>query len=409
MNRWLAMWLTALALVVVVLADVLLRPPTAGERAHLALILLAPIVAAAVLVPVLSRWVSRRTSVAGAALFVGLCSLGLGAVTTSAASNAMFLKGHDYRLFLVVLLLSCGIALVVGAQLTRPLASDIRRLGEVASRVAGGDLTALTGIDRRDEVGKTAVAVDTMVTALAEAAHERSRHATARQQLFSSLGHDLRTPLAAMRAAVESLQDGVAPDPRRYLAILAGQVDSIEAMLDQLIEYARIESGHTGASRETVSLSELADEAIEAMTPVAHRFGVHLALAAEQPGFVTANNVELSRVLRNLIENAVRHSPTGGTIRLTVTEGNAVELRVQDEGMGFPDEFRQRAFQPFTRADVSRNGRTGHAGLGLAITHGIVAAHGGRSWIGDGPGGDVHLSLPNCPLSPVIHPTKELS
>ena len=431
MNKRLVVSLGALAALAIVLADVLLRPPTGGERIHLTLILLLPVVATAVTVPLLRRWVSRRASVAGTALFVGLCSLGLGAVTTSAASNAMFLSGHDYRLFLVVLMLSCGIALVVGAQLTRPLATDIRRLGEVAGRVAEGDLQARTGIDRRDEVGKTATAVDVMVDSLAAAADERDRNSAARQQLFTSLGHDLRTPLAAMRAAVESLQDGIAPDPDRYLTILGNQVNSIEVMLDQLFAYARIESGHQGASRETVSLAELAHEAVEALTPLAHRFDVRLSLSADQPGFINASSVEMSRVLRNLIENAIRHSPENGSVCVKVTESepglvrssfgepdlggpdlggpdlggpdlgrpDLVKLSVRDQGSGFPTEFRAQAFEPFTRADTARNARTGHAGLGLAITRGIVTAHDGQIWLGDGPGGDVRMTLPKSVTS----------
>ena len=213
-------WLTGIFVAALVLAEILLQPPNGDERLHLMAILGAPALATAVLVPLLGKWVSARSSVAGTALFVGLCSLTLGAVTTSAASNAMFLSSHDYRLFLVVLVLSSGIALAVGSHLTRPLATDIARVGEVAERVAAGDLTTRTGVTRRDEVGRTARAVDSMVVALDDAATERTRAASARQLLFTSIGHDLRTPLAAMRAAVESLQDGVAPDPDRYYGII---------------------------------------------------------------------------------------------------------------------------------------------------------------------------------------------
>ena len=108
MNRPLILWLGALVLGAALLAEVLLAPTTADDRWHLLLILAAPAIVTAALVPLLRRWVSSRASVAGAALVVGLCSLALGAITTSAASNAMFLSSHDYRLFLVVLVLSCG-------------------------------------------------------------------------------------------------------------------------------------------------------------------------------------------------------------------------------------------------------------------------------------------------------------
>lgn len=174
MNWRLVLWLAALVAGAAVLAELLLSPATTDDRWHLLAILAAPAMVTAALVPLLRRWVSSRASVAGAALVVGLCSLALGAVTTSAASNAMFLSSHDYRLFLVVLVLSCGIALVVGSQLTRPLARDIARLGDVAEQVAAGDLSARTGIQRKDEVGRTAAAVDHMVHSLQAAADERN-------------------------------------------------------------------------------------------------------------------------------------------------------------------------------------------------------------------------------------------
>jgi two-component system sensor histidine kinase BaeS len=402
MSWRLVLWLSVLVAGAAVLAEVLLAPTTADDRWHLLAILAAPAVVTAALVPMLRRWVSSRASVAGAALVVGLCSLALGAVTTSAASNAMFLSSHDYRLFLVVLVLSCGIALVVGSQLTRPLARDIARLGDVAEQVAAGDFTARTGVKRNDEVGRTAAAVDGMVHSLQAAADERERLAAARQMLFTSIGHDLRTPLAAMRAAVESLQDGVAPDPQRYLGVVGNELDNVEALLDQLVEFARIESGHGTHATETVSVAEVAHEAIEALTPVADRLGVRLSLQAAGPVYITANQLDVSRALRNLVENAIRHSPVDGTVTVTLTDhgnghGNSnrgATVQVADQGDGFPVDFRDHAFDPFTRADPARATRTGHAGLGLAITRALVQQHGGRAWLGEGPGGDVRLWFP---------------
>lgn len=387
-------WLGGIFVAAAVFAEILLQPPNGHERLHLIAILGAPALATAVLVPLLGRWVSARSSVASTALLVGLCSLALGAVTTSAASNAMFVSSHDYRLFLVVLVLSSGIALAVGSHLARPLATDIARLGEVAERVAAGDFTTRTGVTRRDEVGRTAQAVDSMVGALNEAATERQRVAGARQLLFTSIGHDLRTPLAAMRAAVESLQDGLAPDPHRYYEIIGGQLDNVEGMLDQLVEYARIESGHSNRERTTVSIAELAHEAVEALSPVAHRLDVDVQLESDGPAVVVASTTDMSRVLRNLLENAIRHSPTGKAVNVAVRTGPEIEVAVHDQGPGFSDDFRAHAFEPFTRADPARNTRTGHSGLGLAIARALVEAHGGRIWLATGAGGDVRFSIP---------------
>ena len=395
-NVRIAGWLLALVISVLGLAQLLLRP-TQEDQFQLAVVFGTPVAIAIVLTPLFRQWVTTRASVAGAALFVAFSSLGLGAITTSAASNAMFLSSHDFRLFIVVLFLSCGISMVVGAQLSRPLARDIAQLGEVAQRVTEGDLSVRTVINRRDEVGRAAVAMDMLIQSLADAQVQRERDAAARENLFRSIGHDLRTPLAAMRAAVESLQDGIAPDPPRYFNILGAQVDGMEALLDQLVEFAKIEAGHRRADRMRVSLAELADEAADALTPLADRLGSTIGVHATSSADVLGSSVELARVIRNLLENALRHSPSGGSVHLRVhegTPGDGVSLAVTDEGDGFAADFREHAFEPFTRADPARNNRTGHSGLGLAIARGLVDSHGGRIWLGDGPGGDVRVWLP---------------
>jgi two-component system, OmpR family, sensor histidine kinase BaeS len=199
-------WLCALVLGVLGLAQLLLRPAQ-EDQFQLFVVFSTPIALAVVLAPLFRRWATRRTSVTGAALFVAFASLGLGAITTSAASNAMFLSSHDFRLFIVVLFLSSGISMFVGAQLSRPLARDIAALGETAQRVSDGDLTVRTGVARRDEVGRAAAALDMMIESLINSREQAERDAAARLNLFRSIGHDLRTPMAAMRAAVESLHD----------------------------------------------------------------------------------------------------------------------------------------------------------------------------------------------------------
>ena len=390
-------WLLALVVTVLGIAQLLLRPDR-DDLFQLSVVFATPVAIAVVLTPLFRRWATTRGSVASAALVVALSSLALGAVTTSAASNAMFLSSHDFRLFIVVLFLSCGISMIVGAQLSRPLARDIAQLGEVAERVTAGDLSVRTAITRRDEVGRAAAAMDMMIQSLADAHQQRERDTDARQNLFRSIGHDLRTPLSAMRAAVESLQDGMAPDPQRYYGILGAQVDGMEALLDQLVEFAKIESGHLQSDHVRVSLAELADEAADALTPLADRLGCVIEVHASSAAAVLGSSVELSRVIRNLLENAVRHSPPEGTVHVRVDEGDdraGISLTVTDEGDGFATDFREHAFEPFTRADPARNNRTGHSGLGLAIARGLVDSHGGKIWLGDGPGGDVRVWLPS--------------
>jgi two-component system sensor histidine kinase BaeS len=298
------------------------------------------------------------------------------------------------------------LALLVGVQLTGPIARDVARLGQVAEAVAAGDLTVHTEIDRLDEVGRTAAALDSMVASLRDAAEQRARLAGARQMLLTSVGHDLRTPLAAMRAAVEILQDGVTSDPERYLGVIGSELHNVEALLEQFSAFARIESGAAPGPLEPVAVAEVAHEAVEALGPLAERRNVRLLLNADGPGMVRATLLDVSRCLRNLLENGISYSPEGGEVHVDVTraaspDGRAgVEVRVSDQGPGFPAEFRDRAFEPFTRADPARTtraGQAGHAGLGLAITKALVLQHGGHVWLGAGPGGDVRLWLPAVP------------
>jgi two-component system sensor histidine kinase BaeS len=387
MTRRLVGGLVVLVGVALALGEVLLHP-TGTQRWELAAIVVSPAIVAAICAPLVGRWVAGRRTVAAVALTVGVSALTLGTVTAFVAANAMFLEGRDLRLYLILLVLSSGIALLVGSFLTGPLTRDLVTLGDVATRVAGGDLSVRSGIERTDEVGTTALAVDSMVAALAEAAEERRRLDDARRTLFSSIGHDLRTPLSALRAAVESLQDGIATDPGRTLAAMHAQVHAMDSMLDQLVEFTRLEAGHVTSVTEPISLAELVDDAAESLSPVRERRAIHLDTRYDGPATIDGSPLELSRLVRNLLDNAIRHSPDRGTVRVEIrTETESVELTVADDGPGFPQEFRDVAFEPFRRADPSRTARTGTAGLGLAICRAIADAHRGSIHLDDPPSG----------------------
>jgi signal transduction histidine kinase len=237
------------------------------------------------------------------------------------------------------------------------------------------------------------------VARLARLEHERAGVEAERRAMLSSLSHDLRTPLAAMRAAVEALADGVAPDPDRYLAAIQRDLSLLDGLIDDLFLLARIEAGPRPAAEVTFDLAEVADESIEALAPIAHERGVHLAAAIEGPARVRGSAAELGRVVRNLLDNAIRHAPADSTVTVEVGHGPGVTVRVRDEGDGFPRDFAGRAFEPFSRADDARTRTTGGAGLGLAIARGLVEAHGGRISIEPGTGGSVVFTLPAPPAT----------
>lgn len=321
-------------------------------------------------------------------LGANLAVLGVAIMMIAIAAQTMMIDSHDRRLVMWALIPAVMGAAIVAMLLARPVARDAKRICSAAMRVADGDLSARTGVQRNDELGEAAEMFDVMVTRLDTVEKERSL-------MLSSISHDLRTPLAALRAAVEAIRDGVAPDPDLYLAGMERQVRALSSLVDDLQLHTKIISGTMELNRSKIDLTELADEAMETVRPLAELRRVKLLLEAGDRVIIDADGSQLARVVRNLLDNAIRHAPDDSVVLVQVhSKGGTASLRVVDEGAGFPAEFRDRAFEPFTRADEARDIRTGTAGLGLSIAKGIVTAHQGTVGLGDGPGGIVHISLP---------------
>jgi signal transduction histidine kinase len=220
----------------------------------------------------------------------------------------------------------------------------------------------------------------------------------ARRTFLAAIGHDLRTPLTSLRTGLEALEDGLVSDVQPYLAAMRSDVTLMGQLVEDLFLLARIESRGITLDLQRVDLAEIADEAIEAMSAVAEQRGVALAVEADGPAFVTGAASELSRVLRNLLSNAIRHAPAASTVTVHVEPGErGVRLAVTDEGPGFSEDFRERAFESFTRSDEARSRDAGGAGLGLAIARGLVDLHHGTIRALAGPGGKVEVNLPTSP------------
>lgn len=317
-----------------------------------------------------------------------LAVLGVAFLMIAIAAQSMFINDHDLRLLMWALVPAVLGAAIVAVLMARPVARDASRICDAAMRVADGDLSARTGVHRRDELGEAAAMFDVMVERLDAVERERSF-------MLSSISHDLRTPLTALRASVEAIRDGVAADPDQYLSGMERQVRALSALVDDLQLHSRLVSGTVELRRTRIDLTELADEAMETVRPIAEAHRIALRLDASQRVLVEADGAQLARVIRNLLENAIRHAPDESVVvvEIGLDAGRAI-LRVVDQGDGFPAEFRERAFEPFTRADPARDTRTGTAGLGLSIARGIVVAHGGAIGVGDGPGGTVEVLLP---------------
>jgi len=317
-----------------------------------------------------------------------LAVLGVAVIMIAIAAQSMFINEHDQRLLMWVLVPAVLGAALVAMLMARPVARDASKICEAAMRVADGDLSARTGVVRSDELGEAAAMFDLMVDRLDSIERERA-------VMLSSISHDLRTPLAALRASVEAIRDGVAPDPDAYLSGMERQIKALASLVDDLQLHSRIVSGTFAMTRARLDLTELADEAMETLRPLAETRRVALLLEADRRVSIEADGSQLARVIRNLLENAIRHAPEGSVVLVQIAStAQSATLRVVDQGEGFPADFRDRAFEPFTRADPARDLGTGTAGLGLSIARGIVTAHGGTIGLADGPGGVVEIALP---------------
>jgi signal transduction histidine kinase len=320
-----------------------------------------------------------RAQLVGLALLA--VSLPLGAVLLS--GWVMFHMGDDVKI-LAVSAASAATAAVAGLLLAHSIARSVERVRTASRSLARGDLTA-----RAPESGPAEVA--DLAASFNEMAEDIGRLFDARRELVAWASHDLRTPLANMQAMLEALEDGLA-EPSAYLPALREQVAVLSVLVDDLFELARIDSGQLTLELRATPLAEVVRSCLRGVEAEArHR---HIALAADVDGTPTALVApdKVERVLFNLITNALRHTPSDGSVAVLVrTQGPEVRVSVEDTGEGLEPEAQQRMFERFWRSDRARSTRG--AGLGLAIARGLVEAHGGRIWAENRPGGGARVSF----------------
>jgi signal transduction histidine kinase len=309
----------------------------------------------------------------------------------------MFVSGHDA--FFAVLAAAYAAALTGWAVhlLARRALDDVDAVRATLAQVGEGRRDVRTGVRGRDEVARLAADVDAMVVRLD--GEER-----ARRDLIAAVSHDLRTPITALRLLADAIDDGIVDSEtrREYAARIGTHVRALGGLIDDLFELTRLESGDLAWTTERVRLDQLLEEAVEAMRPAADAGAVTVTTELEPAlAAARANPERLQRVLFNLIQNAIRHTPPDGSVTVRALRiGDAVEIEVADTGTGIADEHRARVFEPFYRTDDARS--DAGAGLGLAVSRAIVEAHGGSIWLEDAPVGTrVRFRLPTAGGTPV--------
>jgi signal transduction histidine kinase len=281
--------------------------------------------------------------------------------------------GDFWWQFLAAGVLASAVSLILARWLARGMTQPLRDMAAAAKRMETGDYSQRVETRNRDEVGRLAVAFNRMSAELEQV--EQSR-----RDLVANVSHELKTPIAAIRAHLENLLDGVErPDPQT-LEVMLTQSERLGRLVEQLLDLSRLESGEVPLHREDVQLAPLVSQVVSEIE--VSSTGREVRLARELPEdlpMVDADRERVHQVLFNLVDNAVRFSPEGGEVTIAAHRHNGtIEVSVADTGLGISSEHLPRLFERFYRVDTARAREDGGTGIGLAIARSVVEAHGGH-------------------------------
>ncbi|WP_405989929.1 sensor histidine kinase [Streptomyces sp. NBC_00986] len=343
--------------------------------------------AAAGVLGVGALWLLRRRSLTTSVAVVAAVAVTAMLAGTLAVAQAMFLSSHDLTVVTTVVAMAAVVSLATALLLGRWVVARSRELA-LAARDFGddGDFFA----PDRPTTAELADLSRELAATSAKLAESRNRERaleSSRRELVAWISHDLRTPLAGLRAMSEALEDGVAADPARYLRQIRTEVERLNGMVGDLFELSRIHAGTLTLSPSRMSLYDLIGDALAGADPLAREHGVRLVGDWIEPVPVEVDGKEMSRVLGNLLVNAIRRTPADGTVAVAAERSaEGVVLSVTDGCGGIPEEDLPRVFDTGWRGTHARTPPAG-AGLGLAIVRGIVEAHQGRAAVRNVSGG----------------------
>jgi signal transduction histidine kinase len=322
---------------------------------------------------------SVRARLAGLALLA--VAIPLAAVLLSGI--AMFHMGADV-VILAVASASSTVAIAAALLVGRSITAPIDRLRDATAALERGELSARAPAQGPTEVAELGAAFNGMAARLEELFD-------ARRELVAWSSHDLRTPLAAIQAMLEAVEDGIAT-PEQYAQALAEQVRTLGALVDDLFELTRIDAGVLTLELEEASLARLVHSCLRGLEAEARQRNVRLETRLHGAAAVRCAPEKVERVLLNLLTNALRHTPSDGSVAVVVQPAaDVVRVSVEDSGEGIAPDALRRVFDRFWRADPARS--PGGSGLGLAIARGLVEAQGGRIWAENCAGGGARVSF----------------
>lgn len=350
----------------------------------------------------------RRASVLAQICLVVVATVAVLVAGMVSAFNAMFISARDLEVMWYILAVASAVAVALSLMLGAGVSKNAAQLVDAAKRIGRGET-----LERHNEGPKPAPSMTSELAALAQEleasswnlARSREREAaieTARRELVSWISHDLRTPLASMRAMAEALEDGMASDVPGYYRKIIGQTEQMTAMVNDLLELSKIQAGSLQLRAEPLDLYDLVSDALSDLAPLAAQRGITLDGGGDRESMAVADGPSVARAVRNVLLNAILYSKPDTDVRVTVgrNDGHAV-VAVQDRCGGIPEADLPHLFETGWQKDQSRGstedfqGKYSGAGIGLSMVAGIVKAHGGAVNVENVDGGcRFTLSLP---------------
>ncbi|MGH2485425.1 MAG: sensor histidine kinase, partial [Ktedonobacterales bacterium] len=302
------------------------------------------------------------------------------------------------------------LAVIAAALFSRRLARPLLQLGDATASMAGGDYATRVAIPAPTEFTLLAASFNEMAAALERDVGELRYQEQLRRELVANVSHELATPLTAIEGFTEALLDDVVRDPasrEETVRTIAREAARLHRLVDQLRQVALYEADAITLERAPLPVDALVAQTVDVLAPEFEQKRITLrnTVSNDLPR-VNADGDRVTEILLNLLDNALYHTPPDGVIEVSATaEGQMVRIAIADSGPGVAPEQRERIFERFYRADLSRSNATGGGGLGLAIVRALVEAHGGSIAADEGGGGGARFSF-TLPCADVTAPDK---
>lgn len=271
---------------------------------------------------------------------------------------------------------------VVGVEMRRFLLKPLEKMSVAARQIAAGDWDVQLPLSRITEITEVRDGFEVMVKGLQKSYRKQVELEEERRFVIAAVAHDLRTPLFALRGYLDGLEQGIAQSPEKitkYVAVCKEKSAQLDRLVEDLFTFTKMEYWETKLNNKAADLKLILQKSIDSLSPLAWQKHISISNHAADDCIISGDTHLLERAMNNLLDNAVRHTPSyGGIVVQCYKDGNKVKFTIRDTGPGFSSEELQQVFEPLYRGEESRNRSTGGSGLGLTISQRIVRRHGGE-------------------------------